>query len=144
MSHEAKSSGAILNTNNNYAAQCKVLPKVATVPLGLESTSVNPYHYGQFLVLAFCRCGDTKIQTIFIHHIGRTTRTCRLWWHRTKFITLAHSCPRQSGLWSTPTEIANRWSCIRYSFINSQTIVENTLYIACFNMCAQQLSLSGY
>ncbi len=44
VSHKTKCSGAILNAHYNYAAQCKLFPKVASIPFSLESTSVNPHH----------------------------------------------------------------------------------------------------
>ena len=122
VSHEAKCTRAVLDADDDYATLSQQLPQVATIPLGLESTTVNPYHDGQLFGSALSWCSNAQIQTVFAHHIGRTTGACGLWGHLAEGIAHANTLPRSCGLRSAPTQIANGRRCVRNGFVNGQAV----------------------
>ena len=82
--------------------------------------------------------GNTKIKTIFVHHVRSETSTCRLRRPRTKLVRFQYPFPSLRWLRSLPSKISYRWSGIRYGSVNSQFSITNSLYIACFHMRFQK------
>ena len=119
MGHEAKGTRTVLDTHDDHITHGKILPQVAAIPLRLETTTVDPHHHRQLIAHRLGWCGDAEIQTILIHHIRGTCRTCGLWGHRSERVAHSHTLPRLGRLWSLPAQIANRRCCIRNGFIDS-------------------------
>ena len=138
MGHEAKGSSAIFDTDNHHTTQGEVTPQVATIPLRLETTTMDPYHDGQFLAGRGSWGGNAQIKAILTHHIGRTTRTCGLWGHRSEFVAQSHAFPSLGRLRGAPTQIAHWGSGIGNSLIDGQRTVDHTFHIARLHVRFQQ------
>ena len=115
-----------------------MLPQVATIMFRLETATMNPYHHRQTVVDALGGRCNAQIETIFTHHISRTTRTSGLWWQGTEVVCFQHTLPRLGWLWLAPTQVANGWCCIGNSFIYCKLTIEDALQIACLYMGFQQ------
>ena len=78
MSHEAEGTRTIFNADDDHATQGEVFPQVTTIPFGLEAAAVDPYHHRQTVAGRSGGCGNAEIETILIHHVGRTSGACGL------------------------------------------------------------------
>ena len=138
MGHEAERTRTILDAHHDDATLGKVFPHVATIPLGLETTTVDPHQNGQTVVGGLGRGDNTDVEAILIHHIGRTTRTCGLWGHGAELVAHSYTLPALGWLWSFPTQVANRWLSVGDGLVNGQFSIEDTLDITCFHVGLQE------
>lgn len=144
VSHEAQSTSAILDADDYYTTLSQTLPQVTPIPLGLESTTMYPYHHGQFVVDARGRCGDTQIQAVLAHLVGSATRTCGLRRHLTELVAHTNTLPSLSWLRVAPTQIAH-WRCSVWDgLVDSQSFIGHALNVACLYVGFKNLRLSAY
>ena len=146
MSHEAQCSCAVLYADDDYTTTGETCPQVTAIVLCLESTTVNPYHYGQTVVDRFGRRGNAEIEAVLTHHVGGESLSCRLWWPFGKVVCLKHTFPCLGGLRCFPAKVAYRWRSVWYCFIDGQILsVGSTFHVTGFYMCSHQgLPLCGH
>ena len=138
MGHEAKGSRAIFDTDDDHTTQGKVTPQVATIPLRLETTAMDPYHHRQTISGRGSRSSNTQIEAILVHHISGTTRTRGLRRHGAKLVAHSHTFPSLGRLRGAPTQVAHWGSGIGNSLIDGQRTIDHTFYIARLHVRFQQ------
>ena len=138
MRHEAEGTRTILDTHDDHITHGEILPQVTAIPFCLETAAVDPHHHRQFVAGRLGRRGDTQIQTVLVHDVSRTTRTCGLRGHGAERVTHSHTLPGLGWLRGLPAQVANRGCCVRNSLIDGQRTIEHTLYVASLHTGSQQ------